>query len=243
MHYAFLVRFRRLQTVPVLKGLIHHSFSQIVLRSIDFNIIIMNVSYVGPTHKICWTDNLLPHKIASWVDGWQHIRINDHQCNGHHPTQQRIWIFLCLLTMLCKTQQATIIIINQVLNLVRRPKCKHANRLKNCFKTPNNLYNVSGHYMRPIVMPFIICCWPSDWRGVQQAWVPGIPKQQSACTPILITHDTLRRWWINAVPWSSTLAGTIKQHWWNVSCLLDVPIVGAEGNHCKCTQIVTLCFT
>ena len=30
-------------------------------------------------------------------------------------------------------------------------------------------------------MPFIICCWPSDWREVQQAWVPGIPKQQSSC--------------------------------------------------------------
>ena len=35
-------------------------------------------------------------------------------------------------------------------------------------------------------MPFFICCWPSDWREVQQAWVPGIPKQQSSCTPILI---------------------------------------------------------
>ena len=46
---------------------------------------------------------------------------------------------------------------------------------------------------------------------------------------------------LNDLPWSSTLAGTIKQHWWNGSCLLDVPIVGAEGNHCKCTQIV--CFT
>ena len=31
MHYAFLVRFRRLQTVPVLKGLIHHLLSQMLL--------------------------------------------------------------------------------------------------------------------------------------------------------------------------------------------------------------------
>ena len=23
-------------------------------------------------------------------------------------------------------------------------------------------------------MPFIICCWPSDWREVQQAWVYGV---------------------------------------------------------------------
>ena len=44
----------------------------------DFNIIILNVSYVGPTHIICWTNN---HKIVSSVDGWQHIRINDFIIN------------------------------------------------------------------------------------------------------------------------------------------------------------------
>ena len=58
--------------------------------------------------------------------------------------------------------------------------------LRNVLKRQQSLYKVSGHYMRPIVMPFIICCWPSDWREVQQAWVPGIPKQQSSCTPIII---------------------------------------------------------
>ena len=63
-----------------------------------------------------------------------------------------------------------------------------------------------------------------------------ILKSQNKITDFLI----ILAWAFNVVPWSSTLAGTIKQHWWNVSCLLDVLIAGAEGNHCKWTQIVRL---
>ena len=59
-----------------------------------------------------------------------------------------------------------------VLNLVRRPKCKHANRLKN--------------YMRPIVMPFIICCWRSDWREV--GYSKHMATRNPQATVLLYAH-------------------------------------------------------